>query len=79
MAEFLPDSDGPWHIVSRTTGKHIGPFSTETDCLLAQRIATPDWSTGIVMNRREFDYHLTQPRIGSTAEAALKRIHDRRA
>lgn len=58
-----PRSDrGPWHIVSRVSGKHIGPFSTELDCSLARAIATPDWATGIDMDRDAFDRHLAAGR-----------------
>jgi hypothetical protein len=49
---------GPWHIVSRVTGKHHGPFNTELDCVMARAIATPDWSTGIDMDSEAFDRHL---------------------
>jgi hypothetical protein len=49
---------GPWHIVNRLTGKHHGPFSSELDCVMARAIATPDWSTGIDMDREAFDRHL---------------------
>jgi hypothetical protein len=47
-------SDGPFHIVNRLSGKHVGPFTTESDCALAKTIATPDWTTGIVMDKKQF-------------------------
>lgn len=49
---------GPWHIVNRMSGKHIGPFTTELDCWFARSIATPDWATGIDMDKATFDEHL---------------------
>ncbi|SKN58095.1 Uncharacterised protein [Mycobacteroides abscessus subsp. massiliense] len=51
-------SSGPFHIVNRLNGKHVGPFTTETDCALAKTIATPDWTTGIVMDKKQFKKHL---------------------
>jgi hypothetical protein len=53
---------GPWHIVSRTLGKFAGPFSTQMDCMMARTIATPDWATGIEMNKADFDKWLKGPR-----------------
>lgn len=52
------NDDGPWHIVSRVSGKHIGPFSSQMDCVFARSIATPDWATGIDMDRDTFTQHL---------------------
>lgn len=51
-------STGPFHIVNRLSGKHIGPFTTETDCALAKTMATPDWITGIVMDKKQFKKHM---------------------
>lgn len=52
------DTRGPWHLVSRTTGKHHGPFTTEFDTAMARSIATPDWSTAIAMDRETLRRHL---------------------
>lgn len=54
----MADNTGPWHIVSRVTGKHLGPFSTEMDCVLARAMGHPDWASGIDMDRATFDRHL---------------------
>jgi hypothetical protein len=54
----MDDGRGPWHIVSRVTGLHMGPFSTELDCAMARTIATLEWKTAIDMDRETFDRHL---------------------
>ncbi len=52
-------------MVSRITGKHVGPFSTELDASMARAIATSDWSTGVAMDREGFDAHLADLRMRS--------------
>lgn len=51
---------GPFHIVNALTGKHIGPFTTETDCILARNMASlsSGWATGKIMDDNEFEQHL---------------------
>lgn len=64
MGKQKQNDPGPWHIVSRVSGKHAGPFTAELDCVMARSIATPDWSTGIAMDRETFDRHLAaQPAV----------------
>jgi hypothetical protein len=55
---------GPWHIVSRSTGLHVGPFTTELDCVMARSIARNDWQDGMDMDREAFDKHLWDDREG---------------
>lgn len=64
-------SNSPYHIVNAATGKHIGPFSTETDAALAKSITyDPDngWRNGKVLGRNEFDTHL----FGGVEKQSLK-------
>lgn len=53
-------SDSPYYIINTHTGKHLGPFSTETDAALAKSIArvSSGWKNGKVLGRKEFDEHL---------------------
>lgn len=57
--QVLHDSGrGPWHIVSRVSGKHLGPFSTALDCALARSVAGPEWVSGTDMDRVAFARHM---------------------
>lgn len=51
---------GPYHIVNTFSGKHVGPFTTELDCLMAKSIATPDWTNGKVLNQKDFEEHMRE-------------------
>lgn len=51
----------PYHLINSRNGKHLGPFSTETDVALARNVSTGGWETGIVMNREEFTEWLARP------------------
>lgn len=51
---------GPWHLVSRMTGRHHGPFTTEVDCVMARAVATPDWSTARALDRVAFEAWLAR-------------------
>lgn len=57
------DTDGkpPFHLVNRRTGKHLGPFSTRIDALLATQLASwgDSWTA---MDKTEFDAHLEETR-----------------
>lgn len=52
------DVHPPFHLVSAVSGKHIGPFSTYTDALLARHIANPEFEAALVMDKDAFDIHL---------------------
>jgi len=56
---IVPPHDPPYHLVSGVSGKHIGPFSTQTDALLARHIADPEFQAAEVMSKIEFDHHLS--------------------
>lgn len=64
----LADSDpGPWHIVSRRTGRHHGPFTTEHDALMARALAghiTVEWRDAVTMDREDFAHHLHRSNVG---------------
>lgn len=45
------------YLVNRRIGKHIGPFTTRVDALLALAIAE-DRANWVAMNRNEFDAYL---------------------
>ncbi|MCG7592413.1 hypothetical protein [Mycobacterium sp. PSTR-4-N] len=61
------DDPGPWHIVSRSTGRHHGPFSTEHDAAMARALAAHiavEWHRAAVLNREDFDCHLERSNVG---------------
>ena len=58
-------SNSPYHIVNALNGKHIGPFSTELDAMLAKQMTcNSGWSDGKILGRREFEINL----FGETTE-----------
>jgi hypothetical protein len=54
----MAEKRGPWHIVSRTSGKHAGPFTTELDCVMARSIARDEFRDGTDMDDYQFNLHL---------------------
>lgn len=55
----MNDADrGPWHLVSRSTGRHAGPFSTELDCVFARSIAREEFTNSVAMDDSTFTAHL---------------------
>lgn len=66
--ERVDEADpGPWHIVSRKTGRHHGPFSTEWDCHMARALAghiSVEWTNAVAMDRETFDRHLETSNVG---------------
>ena len=53
---------GPWHIVNKIVGKHLGPFSTQLDGILARTLADDmSWRTAEVMNHKKFQDWLRSP------------------
>lgn len=52
----MTNDDTTW-LVNEMTGKHIGPFTTRIDALLALNIAAGrlNW---VAMSRTDFDAHL---------------------
>lgn len=51
------DGAPPFHLVNRMD-KHIGPFSTYTDALLARTIGEGIWKDAAIMDNPTFDEHL---------------------
>jgi hypothetical protein len=51
----MGDSNPPYHLINSQTGKHLGPFSTYMDALLARTIGEGGWG-GIapILNKTEF-------------------------
>lgn len=47
----------PYHLINQATGKHLGPFSTYVDALLASQIAAPG-SRWLAMDKDEFEAHM---------------------
>lgn len=59
MAKKDKDYKGPYHIVNQTTGKHLGAFTTEIDCLLARTLSNEfSWRTATIMDKATFAEHL---------------------
>lgn len=58
----VDENDPPYHLVQDDIfgGKHHGPFSTYLDAILAQHIASPQWSQNCTfpMGKKAFDEHL---------------------
>lgn len=55
------DDDPPYHIVQdeRFGGRHIGPFTTHRDAVLAHMIADYYWNLhATIMDKKQFDAHL---------------------
>jgi hypothetical protein len=53
---------GPYHIVNKFAGKHLGPFTTELDGILARTLADDmKWRTAEVMNYDAFKAWLKRP------------------
>jgi hypothetical protein len=53
---------GPYHIVNKFVGKHLGPFTTQLDGILARTLAEDmSWRTAEVMNYEAFTAWLRSP------------------
>jgi hypothetical protein len=53
---------GPYHIVNKFAGKHLGPFTTESDGILARSLSDQmSWRTAEVMNYETFKAWLRSP------------------
>lgn len=51
--------EGPYHLVNAVSGKHVGPFTTGLDAVMASQIA-PWGERWEAMNKAEFDRHLEE-------------------
>lgn len=69
----MAEKRGPWHIVSRHTGRHAGPFTTELDCAMARSIATDEWRDGIDMDDKAFTMHLAEQLPPPRSRGAVQR------
>ncbi|HVQ84671.1 MAG TPA: hypothetical protein VMS84_07955 [Mycobacterium sp.] len=53
---------GPYHIVNKFVGKHLGPFTTELDGILARTLSDDmSWRSAEVMNYEAFKAWLHSP------------------
>lgn len=58
--KIMAPHNPPYHIVNALSHKHLGPFSSELDCVLARTIDVfgLGWLTAEVMDKDQFDAHL---------------------